>query len=195
MNTDGLGAYKIYAALKLHFTTDKYDFIKYNGKTNIKPGSYAKRNDRYHFARIAKNYSIAELIPFYVANYVAGKLWIGDFTNEIAVEQKARVQAIEYRFSQELGKLVENSEPKIVFQNKSDEYSKVLTQYFRGNVSIETMCILNKYLNFANKYDIDLEDDVMWQGHRLRIIKYHPFLKYNKVKVIEILKDKLQINS
>ena len=32
---DPFETYQQYLALKLHFTTDSYDYIKYNGKTRV----------------------------------------------------------------------------------------------------------------------------------------------------------------
>ena len=39
-------AYCQFLALKLHFTTDHYDYFKYNGKHNATPASFEKRTDK-----------------------------------------------------------------------------------------------------------------------------------------------------
>ena len=46
-------AYKIYHALKLHFTSN-YDYTKYNGKANASVDSFLKRNDRPFFGKVAR---------------------------------------------------------------------------------------------------------------------------------------------
>jgi len=38
-------SYRVYSALKLHFTTDSYDYFKYNGKTKVTPENFEKRKD------------------------------------------------------------------------------------------------------------------------------------------------------
>ena len=48
-------AYKIYHALKLHFTSN-YDYTKYNGKANVSTDSFLKRNDRPFFGKVARKY-------------------------------------------------------------------------------------------------------------------------------------------
>jgi len=48
-------AYKIYHALKLHFTSD-YDYTKYHGKAKVTVDSYLKRKDRPFFAKVARKY-------------------------------------------------------------------------------------------------------------------------------------------
>ncbi len=45
----GYEAFGLYQALKLHFTTDSYDYFKYGGKTNISVTEFENRKDNYHF--------------------------------------------------------------------------------------------------------------------------------------------------
>ena len=35
MDNTGFAAFALYNALKLHFTSDSYDYFKYHGKTNV----------------------------------------------------------------------------------------------------------------------------------------------------------------
>ena len=42
---DEFAVYKMYIALKLHFTTDNYDVIKRNGKIKASRQAFAKRKD------------------------------------------------------------------------------------------------------------------------------------------------------
>ena len=53
----GYEAFGIYQALKLHFTTDSYDFFKYNGKTNVSVNAFENRKDKYHFYKLSRKYS------------------------------------------------------------------------------------------------------------------------------------------
>ena len=47
MSYNGFDVYKIYLGVKLHFTTDTYDYYKYSGKVNATLDSFTKRKDRY----------------------------------------------------------------------------------------------------------------------------------------------------
>jgi hypothetical protein len=194
MNTDGYGAFKMYAALKLHFTTKSYDYHYYNGKTNLKPGSYAKRNDRFFFTKLAKRLPSKDLTDYFVSNFVAGKIWIGDFSDAIYHDCMKRQQAISYNFTQELDSVIAGADPKSVFLSKENEYSTLFSHYLRGNVSIETMTLLNKFIGLGKKYDAEMKDDIIWQQHRLRIMKYESFLHYNGHKISKILREKLQLS-
>ena len=51
-------AYCQFLALKLHFTTDHYDYFKYNGKHNATPESFDKRTDKRFFKRLVRKISI-----------------------------------------------------------------------------------------------------------------------------------------
>ena len=55
---DEFGVYKMYIALKLHFTTDNYDITKRNGKVKASRQAFAKRKDLFSIRKIAKTYSL-----------------------------------------------------------------------------------------------------------------------------------------
>ena len=46
MNT-GFKVCKTLMALKLHFTSKKYNFFDYGGEVTIKPETFSMRNDKY----------------------------------------------------------------------------------------------------------------------------------------------------
>ena len=48
----GFEVFKAYLAIKLHFTTDTYNYDEYGGKVNCKLETFTKRNDRYFFHHI-----------------------------------------------------------------------------------------------------------------------------------------------
>lgn len=54
--TKGYQFYKVFLAVRMHFDpkTD-YDYIKYNGQTNISVGSFRSRRDRWTFEAIGKD--------------------------------------------------------------------------------------------------------------------------------------------
>lgn len=53
----GFEVYKMYLALKQHFTKEKYDFYKYNGKVRANEKSFEESSDRYFFKKLATKYS------------------------------------------------------------------------------------------------------------------------------------------
>ena len=74
--------YKIYLALKNHFTKDSYDYHKYNGRTRATVETFYKRKDRFWFEKMCRKKTEKEVEDFFVANFVSCRdqqtLWSGD---------------------------------------------------------------------------------------------------------------------
>ena len=94
--------YKIYLALKLHFTSD-YDYVKYNGKVNATLTSYQKRRDQFFFKKISRIYNKEQVVHVFVSNFVENdKMWIGDaLTPECTTTYKSwlkKIESLQYTF-------------------------------------------------------------------------------------------------
>ena len=63
-------SYKMYVALKLHFTTDSYDYFKFNGKTRVTETNFEKRKDRYFFKKLTNRKKDDEILPYFVSNTI-----------------------------------------------------------------------------------------------------------------------------
>ncbi len=59
---DGFDVFKTYLGIKLHFTTNTYDWFKYEGKVNCKLDTFTKRNDRYCLQKISTRYPKDEVV-------------------------------------------------------------------------------------------------------------------------------------
>ena len=62
-------AYRLYLAVKLHFTTPNYDFFRHNAKVNSSLNSFLKRNDRFFFHKLTTKYKQEELLDYFVCNF------------------------------------------------------------------------------------------------------------------------------
>ena len=103
---EGFNAYKLYLAVKNHFTTS-YDFFKYNGKVNAKENSFLKRRDKFFFAKLQRKYNNDQLRDLFVSNFADGEdFWIGNVLTQKAesvyTEWKARQMKMSYIFEQDL---------------------------------------------------------------------------------------------
>ena len=94
-------AYEKYVALKLHFTSE-YDYFRYNGKTSVTPKSFNDRKDKFHFKKLAKKYDDSTLIEYFVANLIDNKHWVGNMDLATYSQWMARIQSIEYVFSNDV---------------------------------------------------------------------------------------------
>ena len=70
--------YNLYLAIKLHFTSDTYDYFKHNAKVNSSMNTFLKRNDRFFFHKLNTKYTKDEIIDYFISNFFASsKTWIG----------------------------------------------------------------------------------------------------------------------
>ena len=187
-------AYKQYLSLKNHFTKEKYDYHKYCGKSRATVQSFYKRKDRFWFERLVRNKSDQEVIEFFISNFVTctdpGKLWIGEMIREGEgryTAWKKRNQSLSYIFKEELEKVLVNKDLDNVFAVISG-HPIILKKYLGGEVSIETLVIMDKILGFRKNFDTKLDDPV-WQTVRLRMKKYSPFLNIEVFRYKKIVKE------
>ena len=72
-------AYTLYLAIKLHFTSDSYDFYRHNAKVNSSFNTFLKRNDRFFFHKLTTKYTREEMIDYFICNFFHNsKTWIGN---------------------------------------------------------------------------------------------------------------------
>jgi len=186
--------YKTYLGLKNHFTKDSYDYHKYCGKTRASLQSFYKRKDRYWFEKISRQKNDDEVKDFFVSNFVVcddpQTLWIGEIIrsgNTNYTKWQRRNQSLAYIFREEMGNILANQKFDVLFVTKNG-HPVLLKKHLSGNVSIETMVILEKILGYKKQFDKDLHDPV-WELTSLRIKKYIPFLNIDIFKYKKILKE------
>ena len=186
--------YKTYLGLKNHFTKDSYDYHKYCGKTRASLQSFYKRKDRYWFEKISRQKSDDEVRDFFVSNFVLcddpQTLWIGEIIRSGQTNYtrwQKRHQSMSYMFKEEIGNILLTHEFDELFSTKKG-HPILLKKYLTGDVSIETMVILEKILGYKKQFDKNLQDPV-WELTSLRIKKYVPFLNIDIFKYKKILKE------
>jgi hypothetical protein len=193
----GYEAFGLYQALKLHFTTDSYDYFKYNGKTSISVTSFENRKDKYHFYKLSRKYTNKDdLINFIVANLVEDdKSWVGVLLQEEAdINYRKRqkvIQSLSYTFENDCILIFEDCilNPNEVLKTDGD-YPILLTKALRKEIQIETLCILNQILGFIPMWTNKINDTIRWPEYRRKCIKYASFLPQDVVKYKLILKNK-----
>jgi len=187
--------YKIYLALKNHFTRDSYDYHKYSGKTRATVDAFYKRKDRFWFEKMCRRKTEKEVEDFFVANFVSCSdpqtLWIGDLMkngDNNYNEWKRRVQSLSYLFKEEVESHISGNNFDTMFFIKGGRHPKLLKEHLQGHLSLETMLILDKILGYKNNFDKKLDDPV-WKVTSTRMKKYSPFLNIDVFHYKKILKD------
>jgi hypothetical protein len=184
--------YVTYLALKRHFSSDSYDFFKYQGKIRCSIETFKKSKDRFFFEKLSRKKDKQEIIDFFVANFISSdtpsSLWIGDIIKngeQIYNESKKIRESLSYIFQQDLNSITENSHLYELVKSESSKHPKILKLYLNKTLKFETFFILIQCLNIKKLYDENLEDPI-WQSISKKIEKYQKFFRgdYSKYKNI-----------
>lgn len=184
-------AYQLYIGLKNHFTKNNYDFVKYNGKVRVKLDSFNKRSDKIFFEKLAKH---EDLKGFLVANLSENpSLWVKNLAYSEEAENRYKAwkkykQSFTYNFKQDLNKLGDNYAE--IFSVKNNEHPLLFKEYFAGNISIETLCLLEEFSNAFSIWDKKLEYDIVYNELKAKINKYRPFIEIDREKLKKLTIDK-----
>lgn len=202
MTMDPYEVYRYYLALRLHFTTDKYDAIKQQGRVRASRQAFLKRNDLLAIRRVAESYSDKEIVDFLVANFTSGDRWGGVFDIEAKERYKnwrKRIESMSYTFEKEVKQIKDVCDKKGIefrdcFQVTKAQHPYIIKMYLRNDVSIETLVILNKLIKYVAELDEKLKEDVVWPDVSRIIKKYTPFLTISEEKYDRILRRAVGFN-
>jgi hypothetical protein len=186
--------YRTYLSMKSHFTNPKFDFFKYGGKSRATVASFNKRKDKYWFEKTSRKYSDQQVLDFLLSNFVIAdnpqNLWIGEIINSGErnyADWMRRKQSLTYLFKEQSEKLLSENELQTVF-DCSKGHPVILKKYLGGEISLETLTIMEKVFSFVRDFDKKLTDPV-WETVSLKIKKYIPFININVYNYKKILKE------
>ena len=201
---NGFEVYKIYLAVKLHFTSknQSYDFHKHNGRTTARLGTFTKRRDRYFFHKLSKLYNDRDIADYFVSNFVTNtNLWVVDIIGRLGDENfklwQKKIESLSYYYEQDIDYIIEQMNTKdITFDNifisKDGQHPYILKYFLSKRINFETFIILDDILNFSRQLNKSITEKVLWPKLYERMIRYKPFLKYNTTKYKQILKKKIK---
>ena len=190
---DPFESYKLYNALKLHFETDGYDAIKYHFKTSVKPTSFFKRKDKFFFAKLAKTYE-KELKDFYIANFKNDVKYVGDMLNEGGEryyrDHKKIMESLTYQFQTDINKL---NDMDVSFDSlleaEDNNHPLIIKLWMQEEILLETVVILDSIIGFVERENKNITDTIIWPDIYRKIMKYKPFVKFDRNKCLNLLKD------
>ena len=189
----GYETFCLYLAIKNHFKLDNYNYFKYNGKTkNVSKESFLSRRDRFQFEKLARKCDNPMI--HMMVNFLQDKTWIGDMLDDDAFDATKRyvkkVQSMSYVFKNELEQY---DNLKSLFKVEDNGYPMILNEYMRGDVTLETIIILDTFVGFIAKFDAKLKDDYLWSKFSFKARKFAPFLlrEIDKNKFKDLLKQQM----
>jgi hypothetical protein len=194
----GFAAFALYNALKLHFTSDSYDYFKYNGKTNVSKQSFTIRKDKYQFYKLSRKYGLEDLKNYYVANFINGNgNWVGDMLGPEGEDNYTKwqktIQSLTYTFENDIIYLFDKYKPSEMFK-MSGNYPNLLNELMAGNIQTETLVYMNMMMGFLPVWKKEIQEDIIWPSWELKLRKYQPLLfDQDKIQKFEsILKEKIK---
>ena len=195
----GFDVYKTYLAVKLHFTTDTYDYYKYGGKVNTKLDTFTKRKDRYFFHKLSTRYAEADILDFFVSNFLSdSKGWIGNLLQndgrDVYLDFKKRKEAFAYHFKQDCGNIASDfSRRGILFDDGfipiSGQHPRVLRLLIQRKISYQTAVVLDYFLNFSKNWDKEITEKVVWPEISLKVTRVKPFVNFNATECKLIMRE------
>ena len=172
-------AYKLFIALKLHFTSKSYDYHQYGGAVNASPASFEKRvKEHRHFLKISRN---RDPEAFVAGNFMFGQeLWVGAFSREYQIELEKFRDTGAYHFKGDLGKLKPVfNDNFIVDPDNSTPY--ILRLLMNRKISLFTACVFQQLLNCDAKWARS-DNYLIFSTLAHKIVKSAPFFKIDSAK-------------
>lgn len=197
---DPFETYKMFVAIKSHFTVKGYDYFKYNGKTkNITVDSFNARHDKHFFKWLSKKIDSQDMQDFLVANILSERMYINHLIDEEAhdcfIQYRKRHQSLSFNFENDLDKIILHAQIlKNAFKFNTARYPAIIELYLNRTISLETLCILNHYTKFVNKFDSSLSNDFLWGPLSQKIKKYTPFITFDHDRLKHVLKKRVEEN-
>ena len=195
----GFAAYALWNALKLHFTSDTYDFFKYHGKTNVSKQTFTTNKSKYQFYKLSRKYELEELKNFYIANFIQGNAdWVGDLIqngDDNYTKWKKTQESLTYTFENDVTYLFDTYAPGEMFKIVGN-YPNLLKELMQGKIHIETLLYMNMIMGFLPNWKKQIQEDIVWPEWELKLRKYQPFIfdQYKIQKFEDILREKIREN-
>ena len=198
---NGFEVYKIYLAVKLHFTSKarSYDFHRHLGKTTARLETFTKRRDRYFFHKLSKSYNNNTIVDYFVSNFVTNtNLWVGDIIGKTGDDNykqwSKKIEALHYYYEQDIDYILEQDYKfDDLFKSVNGQHPPILKMFLSKKINFETVLILDEILSFTKQLNKNINEKVLWPKLYDRMIRYKAFLNYNLTKYKMTLKRKLKL--
>ena len=190
---EGFDAYCLYLAINNHFHTESYDFFKYNGKVPVKLQAFLKRNDKYHFAKLAREHR-DELRDFLVANLSKQKYYVKNLLDQECVDNykefKKKKQKMSYCITQDMRYLKDcYDDIDVALECGNGQHPPVLKEYLGKNINAETFIYFDYMFGVFTDFDELIHEQFIWPKEKEKLVKLKPFIEIDKTKLRKEIRD------
>lgn len=180
---EGFKAYKLYHALKLHFTTD-YDYFKYNGKTrSSNPATYNKEKYKWLFVKIERRFDSDhnKIKQYFVSCFLMNsKVWITDILNQEYLDEHEqrmnRIRNLKKTYNKFNSKFKGPVELKKYVEVIDGEYPQMVYDLVSGDISYELFLCYDKKFKLTKYYQNLLNDKFVFPKIAETLDRYKNFL-------------------
>lgn len=191
---DGFKAYKYYMAVKLHFTSKKYNVFETRGNVKGTREAFNSRNDRYIFEKLGQKYDDREIIQFFVSNFAYGNdtaIYGNSEAEDLYFEWQKRKQAITKTFIDDLANImnmcdVHKFSTDGIFKSSNGDLPVLTSMFLSGKITIETLRMIDDIEPFVDSWENDPMIKIVLGDKLLRIEKLKGFVKYDSDKITKV---------
>lgn len=182
---DPFQASLLFKAVKFHFTQEKYDFYKYNGKvtgdTIANKQKFLSNKQRFFYAKLSRH---SDPIKLLVSNFIINpNLYINDIVDDKGQhnynEWVARNASRYYNLEQELKNCTLNE--LLIVQ----DLPPIIFKYISGDMSPESVILIDSVTKVLDKMD---PIHPLVEKHLLKLRKYKSFIQIDISNVKKIFK-------
>lgn len=185
-----LKVFQLYCSIKLHFSSKKYDYIKYGiNERSFNEKSFEKRSDKYFFEKISEKVLYqSRLNPILISNlYATPKMWVGELLDKQALTKamayRQYMNGFENSFISDIKKLILDG----VISHPSQLYSEnTKTNYFsilsKNLIHPITGSVLNNL--FYAKYISKSAMSFVYDDKSFYLNRLHQFIPEDKARVV-----------
>lgn len=177
-------SYCLFLALKQHFATPKYDYIKYNGKVRSTLDSFEKRKDGYLFRKLG---ALPDPKSRIIACLLNDITWINDVLSVKGAKAESdytkSTQTLSHALKSFLGGF--NQPLQELIKPSKNAYPVFAELLIENRMPIQYIIVLDDLLKFLPSWN-DQFSDILWEPYQKKIDKYRPFFDYDKLKMKKI---------
>jgi len=190
-------ALRIFKSIRLYFK-GSYDINKY-GLLGVKVSEKEYHKYHYFLKKAKRIFNKTEFIQFVVANIINDvqfddMIQINDYSLRTYREWKKRND----RFTNEVNNDIISIKDEFLIPYHLEfndlfmtngNHPPILKMLLGNDINSETFIAFNEVLHFYDDFDIKLKNDFIWEETRDKMLRYKIFLKIDKNKIKDLLKD------
>lgn len=184
---DGFRVYKFYLAVKLHYTTDKFNVFENQGRVRGSRDKFWSRNDRGLFEKLGRQFDTdREVIEYFVSNFAAGNdcvVYDGSTAGDNHTNWLKIKQSLTKTFRDDLSKIVlhlENNPDKVddLYDFDGPRIPELMKLCIGNEITVQSLVILNSFRNFFENWK--LQTNLIFEDECRRIIKSEKFVSFSE---------------